>query len=431
MKNQETKRMRVLVITRGSWSKNNNTGNTIENLFSLLPECDFFNLALKDECINSDVCQRFFVISEKNMCTRIGTKNIGREIVTQENKNLAKKNFSIYSYANTKYSSVILKIIREIFWKTGRWKTDSLNCYLKEINPDIVFMPTFNCWYPYDVLKYVANRTHAKVILFHADDYLSIPKYTSSYIFKWYRRILKNKILEIARNASNVAISEFMANEFSSICNKPFDIIYKSCNNIENHAFDYTNHECFENARFLYTGNIGVGRWNSLILLGKELMKYKNSELAIYTANKLSQKQQIELKKLPSVKLYEPVPNSEVVKLQRNADFLVFVESFDEEYADRVKYSFSTKITDYLESGKCIIALGNEKVNAIRYFSKNRAAIVVDNPTEIGNVLHEFSNQPQRLTEIATSALQCAANNHSSKKIKTVLNKIFTKVIIE
>ena len=423
--------MKVLVITRGSWSRNNNIGNTIENLFSLLPNYDFFNLALKDEEINSDVCQRFFVISEKNMCSHILSKDVGREIFSQKNNPFFDRKKNIYDYANTKYSSVFLKIIRELIWKNGKWKNKALDRYLDDIKPDIVFMPVFNCWYPFDVLEYVVNRTRAKVILFHADDNLSIPNDTHGIIFKWYRKVLKRKILKIAQNASNVAISESMANEYTSICNKPFDIIYKSCNNIATHATSYTGDECFKNARFLYTGNVGVGRWNSLILLGKELMKYKDSELAIYTANFLSKKQIEELSRIPSVRLYKPVPNNEVVKLQRDADFLVFVESFEEIESDIIKYSFSTKITDYLECGKCIIALGNGKVSAIQYFLKNHAAIVIDKPAEVECVLREFSNQPRKLTEIATSALLCAINNHSPEKIKTVLNEIFIKAVAE
>lgn len=423
--------MKVLVITRGSWSRNNNIGNTVENLFSLLPNYDFFNLALKDGNVDSDVCKRFFSISEKDMCSHILSKNVCREVFAKKNDFLVDEKKSIYNYANTKYSSNFFKIIREIIWKIGRWKNDALNRYLDEIKPDVVFMPVFNCLFPYDVLKYVINRTNAKVILFHADDNISIPKDSNSHVFKWYRKVLRNKIMDVARNATNVAISELMANEYSSICNKSFDIIYKSCKNIAAHSASFTGDNCFENAHFLYTGNVGVGRWESLILLGKELMKYKNSELSIYTANTLSKKMLLELNEIPSIKLHKPVSNNEVFKLQRNADFLVFVESFDEGNADMVKYSFSTKITDYLECGKCIIALGNDKVSAIQYFLKNHAAIVINKPTKIGDTLHDFSDQPQQLTEIAASALLCARNNHSAEKIRTILNDVFTKAFAE
>ena len=420
--------MKILVVTRGSWSRNNNIGNTIENLFSLLPDYDFFNLALKEEDIDSEICQRFFVISEKKMCALIGSRNVGQEVFAQK-KFFVESNSGIYDYANTKYSSTFLKILREMIWKIGKWKNDDLDRYLDEIKPDIVFMPAFNCWYPYDVLKYVVSRTHAKVILFHADDNLSIPKYISSYAFKWYRKVLRKKIMAVAEEARNIAISDLMAAEYSSECKKTFDVVYKSCKNIANQVANYTGENCFENAHFLYTGNIGVGRWDSLMLLGRVLMKYRNSELSVYTANSLSPKQLSEVEKIPSIRLYKPVPNNEVVQLQRHADYLVFVESFDESESDRVKYSFSTKITDYLESGKCILALGNEKVSAIQYFEKNRSAIVIKKPAEIEKILYDYSNQPQKLTEIATSALQCALSNHSPQKIKTVLNEIFTKAV--
>lgn len=422
--------MNVLVITRGSWSIKNNTGNTLENFFSLLPEFNFYNLALKDGECQSSVCKRFFVISESLMCRHPFSPQIGSEVSGNHEKDIpdSTNDISLYSKANANYSSVSLKIIREIIWKVGKWKNKALEEYLAEIRPDVIYMPAFNCWYPYDVLKFVRKKTNAKVILFHADDNLSIPK-NCSFINRIYRIILQNKIIKASDYASaNIAISELMARDYAAVLNKPFTVISKSTS-ISDMLSD-TNPDSsgpgFSN--YLYTGNIGDGRFDTLVLLGRALDRIENSKLSIYTANTLTNAQKDIISEIPSMQVFEPVSNERVRELQREADFLVFAESFDEYYAQNVRYSFSTKITDYLSSGRCIIALGNENVNSIQYFINNEAALVITKSSNIYDELKGFISDRQKMDNAVKNALHCAKEKHDPEVIKKKLEAVFLHI---
>ena len=67
--------------------------------------------------------------------------------------------------------------------------------------------------------------------------------------------------------------------------------------------------------------------------------------------------------KFPPIQfLQEPLDNADSeearAEIQENADVVVFVESLEKEHRLVARLSFSTKLTDYFASGKCIFALG-------------------------------------------------------------------------
>lgn len=70
------------------------------------------------------------------------------------------------------------------------------------------------------------------------------------------------------------------------------------------------------------------------------------------------------------------VPTDKVSDVQRQADILVYAESFDKSRRSLVRQSFSTKIVDYLNSSRSIFAVGLNDVASIDYFIKNNSAVV-------------------------------------------------------
>jgi len=64
-------------------------------------------------------------------------------------------------------------------------------------------------------------------------------------------------------------------------------------------------------------------------------------------------------------------------------DVLVHVESFFEEDSARTRLSISTKIPQYMASGKAILAYGPSDLTSLRYINRNRAGVVF---TDEGNI---------------------------------------------
>ena len=59
--------VKVLVISRGPFSSDNNTGNTLINLFSKVENLEIHNLYFRTEKPGRNPCKSIFQISEKQI----------------------------------------------------------------------------------------------------------------------------------------------------------------------------------------------------------------------------------------------------------------------------------------------------------------------------------------------------------------------------
>ena len=184
--------MRILVLTRGCWDKSNNTGNTMDNFFGSFKDAEIHNLYFRSEIPKNNPCKTIFQISEQQLIKNIlKRKSCGKRVENSEtNDDSAQKEAQMYSSAK-KTNLTILSYARELVWMMGKWKNSQLDEYLAEVDPEIVFMPVYNCWYPHKVLRYIKKRTNAKVVLFHADDNYTLKQHSFSPLYWMYRFSLR------------------------------------------------------------------------------------------------------------------------------------------------------------------------------------------------------------------------------------------------
>ena len=108
-------------------------------------------------------------------------------------------------------------------------------------------------------------------------------------------------------------------------------------------------------------------------------------------------------------------------------DVLVFTESMDGKNMSVARLSFSTKIIDYIQSGKCILAVGPKDVAPIEYFKNEDAAIVATNKKELMDALVLLTDQTV-IHEYAEKAIACGKRNHDRKKMHNTIYSILCNV---
>ena len=124
--------------------------------------------------------------------------------------------------------------------------------------------------------------------------------------------------------------------------------------------------------------------------------------------------------------MHEPISQSEVLKLQKETDVLLFLESLKQNGGD-ARLSFSTKITDYFCAGKCIWAVGSNHLSAIDYLEKLDAAICSLTMDTVKFKLEQMIANPALINEYAQKGWQCGHDNHNATTIISKLNKIISK----
>ncbi|MBO4343197.1 MAG: hypothetical protein J5844_00930 [Clostridia bacterium] len=421
--------VKVLVISRGPFSSDNNTGNTLINLFSKVENLEIHNLYFRTEKPGRNPCKSIFQISEKQIIDAVLKKKPCGKLVeeTKTDENEAKTEENVYAMAK-KMNFYSLWFAREFLWMTGKWKKGNLKKYILDVNPDVIFMPVFGCWYPHKALAFIHKLTDAKIILFHADDNYTLKQFHFSPVYWIYRFILRKWVRRSVKISDvNCCISDIQKEEYQKAFGKECLLLQKK----GNFDGDAPQKESFnEPLKLVYTGNVSSGRWESLFLISKALDKINAekevAKLHVYTASSLTNK----MKKAfegASVVFHGPVGASEVPAIQDDADILVHAESFRLKYSLEVRQSFSTKIVDYLAKGRCILAIGPAKVASMDYFIKNDGAFVITDKKDVENRLRAlFADNGKIMREYALKAWTCGEKKHgeSANDIKKILDKI-------
>ena len=424
--------MRILVITRSSWRNDNNIGNTMTNIFKNFEYDEIYSLCFRSGLPQNDIAKADFCISEQQFI-RYFTRNgkIG-EIRTADKFGESSKALEDKLYTGAKKNnSRLLWFAREVLWSISPWKNNKLDEYLKEVSPDIIFMPVFGCWYPHKVLKYILKRTGAKLVLFHADDNYSLRQFSLSPVYWLYRFNLRRWVGKSVKLSSiNYAISEVQKNEYSKALKKEFEILYKGYE----FADMPVSGEIHNPIKLVFTGNISSGRYKQLAAIGEAIKKInkdeKKLELDIYTLTPMTAKMKTMLDIASAVNLKGGVSADEIDAIQKNADILVHVESFDLKNRLAVHQSFSTKIVDYLHQAKCIFTVGPNDVASIDYLQKNDAAIVATTYDEIEKKLIELCADTNLIHEYEKKSWECGKHNHRIDEIQKNLDGDFKKLIV-
>ena len=176
--------------------------------------------------------------------------------------------------------------------------------------------------------------------------------------------------------------------------------------------------------RLVYLGQVIYGRIHSLIAIAETLAKINQesvkAQLYVYTNNQISDELKKRLLVKDSVFLLPPVPYTEVPQVMVENDVVVFVESFDPRFCNVARLSFSTKICDYLGSGKCILAIGPADVAPIEYFSEEKAALVATSTDDIEAQIERLL-LPGVIEDCIVNARRCAEKNHDRKKMNAII----------
>ena len=420
---------RVLIISRDSWNNTNNNGNTLSNLFQNWETDSIANLYCRDEIPDNTVCTHYFKISESDLVNKLlGKKKVAGEIIYKKidddsslhtNFNLKKENTELKLYdffRNNRWHMFLWG--RELLWKLAEWKSNELIKFLKDFDPQIIYSQSYDSFYMHTILHYVQKNTNAKVVYFHCDDLVTYRQYSLS-PFYWINRFLLRKRMNKSIKAAdkNYCIIGEQAKIYKAIYNKKFELLYKTGNFKELPI----EQKASVPLKLVYTGNINYGRINSILSIVTALQKINKYELKaklyLYTANLIPPKVRLKLESSKAVEIMGKVSYNKIPKILANSDVLIHVESFEKQQMLATSLSFSTKLVDYFEAAKPILAIGWEKSASIKYLKENEIGITVNSTDEIYKAIYKLLNNPDSSTLLGIKAREFGLLNHNKNVV--------------
>lgn len=403
---------KVLVVGINPWI--DNTGiNTLINFFDGWDKNAIAHIYTRAKLPNTHMCDKFFRISEPKVMKSVIKRNIktGEEVFNGNSEEIeTTQETQIYN----KKHSLLMSLAREFVWLLGKWKTKELNKFLDEYDADVLFFPVYSNVYMNRLQNYIRKYTNKPVVLYVSDDnysYKSIAKTPLSYFSRFWLRSQEKKLF---KNASKImVIAPKQKEEYDRLFNTESVILTKG---IDFSNIPYEEKPLNNPIKMVYTGKLIIGRWLSLAKIAETLgdinKDSKKVELDIYTTDTLTDEQEKALNQ-NGCTVKGALTLDEVQKVQKEADILVFVESLEEEFKYTARLSFSTKITDYLKSGKCIFAVGDKDIAPIDYFNRYDSAITATSYDEIGEKLKILVDDVNLISEYSKKAYNCGKEHHN------------------
>ena len=181
-----------------------------------------------------------------------------------------------------------------------------------------------------------------------------------------------------------------------------------------------------DTVKLIYAGNISRGRGESLSYICRAVERLNNEgfkvKFDIYSGSPLSKKTD-EVFSLVGSEFHGRVPYSEIKRVESAADILVHVEGLSLKERLAVHQSFSTKLVDFFEMGKCIFAIGSYDEAFAKHLIDNDAALVSDNEAGVYEKLKALVESRDKRDEYGKKAYACGKKHHDKSVIQKMLKE--------
>ena len=415
--------MRVLLLSNIEWSDSNAFGNTMSNLFAGVPDVELASLYRRSSSPNNKVCKKYYKISVSSIIKNFfSPQRIGSYF---ENSVYAPVSATVDSEKKAigfihKYNlNRIIYFIEDMLFATRRWENNKFKRFINDFQPDVVFSfakaSKTHLLFVNTVKKYMPQCKH---VTFIADDIYA------AFNSEKYRRIIAEQL----KQASKIyAITPSLKRKYEELFDVEIDVLTKGCD----FSLPVTKKQNSVKT-IVYAGNLLYGRDKTLIKLGQEIKLHnENSDnkllLKVYspTVGDDSVKNAMNI---PGASEFSgPKPYSEIVEIMNSSDVVLHVESFDEEQQKVVKHSFSTKITDCMQSGSVLFSIGPDGLASIEATKSIDGAFCAVNLDEIAETIKQIDDAD--LYERARSIRAYAIDNFAIEKIQQKLVNDFKEII--
>lgn len=423
---------KILVLSVSAWSSKSGMNTWPALLEGRSPDC-VANICLRGETPDSNICNNYFYLSENKVLKSIFKRGIKTGEIVNFHRIDEKRSIDLAEH-NERYSrmkkrrSAFYLMAREIVWLFGKWRSRELKDFIMEFAPDVILYSMDGYIHFNRLCRYAKKLSGAKSVGFFVDDNFSYKqsKKIGDRLFRVFQRASLKKIVK--KTDAFWAITDMTKKE----ADRTFDI---NCTVLTKPMRAIPDEICFRKTtkpiKILYTGNLLIGRDRSLLRVVNAIKEHfsKDFVIDVYTQTELSDDKRREIEVGGVCRIHAPIPQNEVLEKQKEADLLLFLEDIDGPDAHTARLSFSTKITDYLSSGKAMFAVGCKETAPMQYFIDNNAAFVASSDEEIKQSLSKISDSPDLLVEYATRARDTGIKNHSKEKVLAIFNDTISEVL--
>lgn len=272
----------------------------------------------------------------------------------------------------------------------------------------------------------MAHRYQIPMIIHFMDNWPEHIQWEDNPLLKPYTSLIRLYMKRcLAHSQAGIAISPSMAQHYSELFNLPFEILMNSVD--EEKIQTVSVGKRGDEKHFVYAGGLHLDRWKALCEIGEAIgANCENAVLDIYTPERDREMHESAFRGMPVV-FHDPVPHERMNKVWAEADVLVHAESNSSKILVRFfKYSISTKIPEYMATGKPVLFYGPKEMGLYRYLEENQAALVASEKEELEFAVKMIYRGDDMETMI-NNAINLVRKNHRASAAKKKLLDVIAK----
>lgn len=418
---------RVLVPSISVW-QDKGTARTLPELFSCWDNERIAQIYTKADIPHTTVCKRFFRINENAVMKSIFRRSVKTSAVVENSPDedggeesaelLAEKKL----YGREHRFRWLLRLMREFVWLLGKWKTPELDRFISDFDPELLFVTIYPVVYMARLQRYIIKRTKLPVVCYLFDDNYSYKVCAGNPIAYIHRAWLRRNVKKLIKAADKLyVISPMQKEECDRLFGTNSEILTRF---IDENGIDKSEQKPHDPIRMIYTGKLGNGRDEAIKRVAEAVADINGTAgreritFSIYSGDTPVKKYR-EYYDRGSNKFCGSVASDKISVLQKESDICLFAESLNRKHRYSARLSFSTKLTDYLSSGKCIFAVGDRGIAPIDYLIREACAVVVTDYDDIKPALLRLCDDRELIAEYGKRAISCGLKNHRKDEVLT------------
>lgn len=418
--------MKILIITGNPFSRVLNNGKTHEAIFSAFSRdelCELFCRPVETIYTDFNFCSSFYMVTEADIVRKLIFRNkICGNVVKPKNQKY-ELNTRIY---NTSFSSgwTFLKLFRDALWNTGVWKTRNFFKWCITQSPDLIFVDGGGEKFLYNIAIYISDMMNIPIVSFFTDDYFLYnfkKTLIGRYQLKQYRDCLKQLV---EKSSACFAIGKYMADDYSKYFNKPF-LHIMNCTDVPL----VRNKQLHKITTISYFGGLQLERWKMIVKLAK--IVGKRYVINVYSFSKLTLRINREFHEV-GINYYNGLVGDALFNCMNNSDVLLHVESDKKRYRTFTRLAISTKIPEYLMTGKVVLGFGPLEIASMRILSDNHIGIVISSEADqdkIERLMYETLSDDKHMSLVAQNGQEFAIRNFNKKTNSLYLRREIALII--
>lgn len=414
---------RLLVLAHNSFSKQSSNGRTLGSLLQGWPKDRIAQFCISSNGADFNVCNNYYCVTDADVIHSIKSC---RSVLRRDLNDGIEINANITNGYVKHYKTTLKMFLRNLAWMTNLWQGEQFDDWIADFAPEIILLQNGESFFMHRMATRLAKRYKSKLAIFNTEgyylfkeDYFPADSFLGKQLFRLYRKIYRHYFTSFMRLCDGAVYG-----------NKALEEDYNNVFHTSKTCTVYTGSELQFNPKrpdkshpvFSYLGNMAYRRDKALIEFAEAIHRVNPAYMLDVYGPSVSQEMIDALNACTAIRYHGSISYDKVKEVIASSDFLVHVECQDNIFAESLKYGFSTKIADYISSGRIFILYSSPEIAGARYIRQNGAGIHIADTNQINDLLTRIFEKDFFCNIVSKSKIIAEENHSPSRNARFMLD---------